>query len=84
MVNVFAYFSDSQRQAIKDTWSISGLNVLRVLNEPIATAVALRIRQKMRWRTQGVDLGRGKRHFRCLHPDDGGWHPRGESEEHGH
>ena len=36
MVSVPAYFDDSQRQAIKDAGAITGLNVLRVINEPKA------------------------------------------------
>ena len=35
-----AYFNDSQRQATKDAGQISGLNVLRVINEPTAAALA--------------------------------------------
>ena len=40
MVTVPAYFNDSQRQATKDAGQISGLNVLRVINEPTAAALA--------------------------------------------
>jgi molecular chaperone DnaK len=36
----FQYFNDSQRQATKDAGQISGLNVLRVINEPTAAALA--------------------------------------------
>ena len=36
VVSVPAYFDDSQRQAIKDAGAISGLNVLRIINEPEA------------------------------------------------
>ncbi len=35
-----AYFNDSQRQATKDAGTISGLNVLRIINEPTAAAIA--------------------------------------------
>ena len=41
-----SYFSDSQRQAIKDTWSSSGLNVLLVINEPTTTAIAYELDSK--------------------------------------
>lgn len=40
VVTVPAYFNDSQRQATKDAGQISGLNVLRVINEPTAAALA--------------------------------------------
>jgi len=35
-----AYFNDSQRQATKDAGTIAGLNVLRIINEPTAAAIA--------------------------------------------
>jgi heat shock 70kDa protein 1/2/6/8 len=40
VITVPAYFNDSQRQATKDAGSISGLNVLRIINEPTAAALA--------------------------------------------
>ena len=40
VVTVPAYFNDSQRQATKDAGRIAGLNVLRVINEPTAAAIA--------------------------------------------
>jgi L1 cell adhesion molecule like protein len=40
IVTVPAYFNDSQRQATKDAGTISGLNVLRIINEPSAAAIA--------------------------------------------
>jgi len=40
VVTVPAYFNDSQRQATKDAGKISGLNVLRIINEPTAAALA--------------------------------------------
>ena len=40
VVTVPAYFNDSQRQATKDAGSITGLNVLRIINEPTAAAIA--------------------------------------------
>jgi L1 cell adhesion molecule like protein len=47
VVTVPAYFNDSQRQATKDAGTIAGLNVLRIINEPTAAAIAygLDIRQ---------------------------------------
>jgi molecular chaperone DnaK len=40
VITVPAYFNDSQRQATKDAGKISGLNVLRIINEPTAAALA--------------------------------------------
>ncbi|MCP5853965.1 Hsp70 family protein, partial [Klebsiella pneumoniae] len=40
VITVPAYFDDAQRQATKDAAKLAGLNVLRLLNEPIAAAVA--------------------------------------------
>jgi L1 cell adhesion molecule like protein len=40
VVTVPAYFNDSQRQATKDAGAIAGLNVLRIINEPTAAALA--------------------------------------------
>src|SRR5699024_9299401 len=40
VITVPAYFSDSQRQATKDAGTIAGLNVLRIINEPTAAALA--------------------------------------------
>ena len=40
VVTVPAYFNDSQRQATKDAGAIAGLNVLRIINEPTAAAIA--------------------------------------------
>jgi L1 cell adhesion molecule like protein len=46
VVTVPAYFNDSQRQATKDAGSIAGLNVLRVINEPTAAAIAYGLDKK--------------------------------------
>ena len=40
VVTVPAYFNDAQRQATKDAGTIAGLNVMRILNEPTAAALA--------------------------------------------
>ena len=40
VITVPAYFNNSQRQATKDAGTISGLNVLRIINEPTAAAIA--------------------------------------------
>lgn len=42
-----AYFNDSQRQATKDAGTISGLNVLRIINEPTAAAIAYGLDKKV-------------------------------------
>ena len=39
VITVPAYFNDNQRQATKDAGAISGLNVLRIINEPTAAAI---------------------------------------------
>lgn len=46
VVTVPAYFNDSQRQATKDSGTISGLNVLRIINEPTAAAIAYGLDKK--------------------------------------
>merc|ERR1719401_37694 len=46
VVTVPAYFNDSQRQATKDAGEISGLNVMRIVNEPTAAAIAYGLDQK--------------------------------------
>ena len=46
VVTVPAYFNDSQRQATKDAGTIAGLNVLRVINEPTAAAIAYGLDKK--------------------------------------
>ena len=46
IVTVPAYFNDSQRQATKDAGTISGLNVLRIINEPTAAAIAYGLDKK--------------------------------------
>ena len=47
VVTVPAYFNDSQRQATKDAGSIAGLNVLRIINEPTAAAIAYGLDKKV-------------------------------------
>jgi len=46
VVTVPAYFNDSQRQATKDAGIIAGLNVMRIINEPTAAAIAYGLDQK--------------------------------------
>ena len=47
VVTVPAYFNDSQRKATKDAGTISGLNVLRIINEPTAAAIAYGLDKKV-------------------------------------
>src|SRR5512137_2748684 len=55
-----AYFDDSQRQATKDAGKIAGLNVLRIINEPTAAALAFGLNQKKEAIKVAVfDLGGG-------------------------
>ena len=46
VITVPAYFNDSQRQATKDAGRIAGLNVLRIINEPTAAAIAYGLDKK--------------------------------------
>lgn len=46
VVTVPAYFNDSQRQATKDAGVIAGLNVMRIINEPTAAAIAYGLDKK--------------------------------------
>ena len=47
VVTVPTYFNDSQRQATKDAGTIAGLNVLRIINEPTAAAIAYGLDKKV-------------------------------------
>jgi molecular chaperone DnaK (HSP70) len=46
VITVPAYFNESQRQATKDAGTISGINVLRIMNEPSAAAIAYGLNKK--------------------------------------
>ncbi|MBN3468092.1 Fe-S protein assembly chaperone HscA [Pseudomonas savastanoi pv. phaseolicola] len=59
VITVPAYFDDSQRQATKDAARLAGLNVLRLLNEPTAAAVAYGLDQKAEGVVAIYDLGGG-------------------------
>lgn len=59
VVTVPAYFNDSQRQATKDAGQISGLNVLRVVNEPTAAALAYGLEKEQDRVIAVYDLGGG-------------------------
>jgi len=59
VVTVPAYFNDAQRQATKDAGKIAGLQVLRLVNEPTAAALAYGLHEKKRGRVAVYDLGGG-------------------------
>jgi len=59
VITVPAYFNDSQRQATKDAGTIAGLNVLRIINEPTAAALAYGLDKKKDETIAVYDLGGG-------------------------
>lgn len=59
VITVPAYFNDSQRQATKDAGTIAGLNVLRIINEPTAAALAYGLDKKKEETIAVYDLGGG-------------------------
>ena len=59
VITVPAYFDDAQRQATKDAAKLAGLNILRLLNEPTAAAVAYGLEQKTEGTYLIYDLGGG-------------------------
>jgi molecular chaperone DnaK len=59
VITVPAYFNDSQRQATKDAGTIAGLNVLRIINEPTASALAYGLDKKGEETIAVYDLGGG-------------------------
>lgn len=56
VITVPAYFNDSQRQATKDAGTIAGLNVLRIINEPTAAAIAYGLDKKVTTDSNGIPL----------------------------
>ncbi|MHA1953162.1 MAG: molecular chaperone DnaK [Candidatus Heimdallarchaeaceae archaeon] len=71
VVTVPAYFSDSQRQATKDAGEIAGLEVLRIVNEPTASALAYGLDKETAERILVFDLGGGTFDVSILELDDG-------------
>ena len=59
VITVPAYFSDSQRQATKDPGKIAGLEVLRIINEPTAAALAYGVDKESEQKIMVYDLGGG-------------------------
>jgi molecular chaperone DnaK len=71
VITVPAYFSDSQRQATKDAGKIAGLNVLRIINEPTAAALAYGLDKKTDEKIVVFDLGGGTFDVSILEIGDG-------------
>ncbi|KAK4296894.1 hypothetical protein Pmani_020297 [Petrolisthes manimaculis] len=73
VITVPAYFNDSQRQATKDAGAISGLNVLRIINEPTAAAIAYGLDKKVGQERNVLifDLGGGTFDVSILTIEDG-------------
>ncbi|XP_046908865.2 heat shock cognate 71 kDa protein [Dermatophagoides farinae] len=73
VITVPAYFNDSQRQATKDAGTIAGLNVLRIINEPTAAAIAYGLDKKAKGEQNVLifDLGGGTFDVSILTIEDG-------------
>jgi molecular chaperone DnaK len=72
VITVPAYFNDAQRQATKDAGKIAGLEVLRIINEPTAAALAYGLEKKAESKTVAVyDLGGGTFDISVLELGDG-------------
>jgi molecular chaperone DnaK len=70
VITVPAYFNDSQRQATKDAGRIAGLNVLRIVNEPTASALAYGLDKKKSEKIAVYDFGGGTFDISVLEVDD--------------
>jgi molecular chaperone DnaK len=71
VITVPAYFNDAQRQATKDAGKIAGLDVLRIINEPTAAALAYGLDKKESKTIAVYDLGGGTFDITILEIDDG-------------
>ena len=71
VITVPAYFNDAQRQATKDAGKIAGLEVLRIINEPTAAALAYGLDKKNTHTIAVYDLGGGTFDVTILEIDDG-------------
>jgi len=71
VITVPAYFNDAQRQATKDAGKIAGLNVLRIINEPTAAALAYGLDKKHDEKIAVYDLGGGTFDVSILELGDG-------------
>lgn len=79
VITVPAYFNDSQRQATKDAGKIAGLNVLRIINEPTAAALAYGLDKKKEGKIAVFDLGGGTFDISILEVGDGVFEVRSTS-----
>ena len=70
VITVPAYFNDAQRQATKDAGKIAGLEVLRIINEPTAAALAYGLEKKKDEKIAVYDLGGGTFDVSLLHIGD--------------
>ena len=71
VITVPAYFNDSQRQATKDAGTIAGLDVVRIINEPTAAALAYGLEKKKSGKIAVFDLGGGTFDISILDVDSG-------------
>merc|ERR1712232_874248 len=71
VITVPAYFNDAQRQSTKDAGAIAGLNVLRIINEPTAAAIAYGLDKKSEQNILVYDLGGGTFDVSLLTIDNG-------------
>jgi molecular chaperone DnaK len=71
VITVPAYFNDSQRQATKDAGEIAGLKVLRIINEPTASALAYGLDKKKNEKVAVYDLGGGTYDISVMELGDG-------------
>ena len=79
VITVPAYFNDAQRQATKDAGKIAGLNVLRIINEPTAAALAYGLDKKKNETIMVFDLGGGTFDVSILDVGDGVFEVRSTS-----
>ncbi len=70
VITVPAYFSDSMRQATRDAGTIAGLNVLRIINEPTAAALAYTYKKKAEATIAVFDFGGGTFDISILHVEE--------------
>ncbi len=71
VITVPAYFNDAQRQATKEAGKVAGLNVLRIINEPTAAALAYGLEEEQQKRVAVFDLGGGTFDISILEMGDG-------------
>jgi molecular chaperone DnaK len=71
VVTIPAYFNDGQRQATKDAGKIAGLDVIRIINEPTAAALAYGYKKNVKKRVAVFDLGGGTFDISVLDIQDG-------------